>query len=85
MCGAAERLGQIAAVIRRQVEIVHRAGDRQIGIGVEPADERAALVAQIALHLEHVAEQGDGLAGVLRARFAAGGRICGSAPARTDR
>ncbi len=50
--GAGEGLGQHPAVPRRQVEIVHRPGDVEIGIGVEPFDERDALVAQVAFHLE---------------------------------
>ena len=39
-------------MIRREVEIIHGAGDVEIGIGVEAVDEGRALVAQIALHLE---------------------------------
>jgi len=34
------------------VEIVHRAGQIEIAVGVEPLDERRALIAQIALDLE---------------------------------
>lgn len=54
---------QRAAEIRRQVEIVHRPGDIEIGIGVEPVDEGHALVAQVALDLEiGVEAEGDRLA-----------------------
>ena len=35
-----------------EIEIVHRAGDVEIGVGVEPVDEADPLVAQIALDLE---------------------------------
>ncbi len=45
-------LRQIAAGGARRVEIVERAGDEQIGVGVEIAAEFVALVAQIALDLE---------------------------------
>ena len=44
-------------MLGRQIEIIHRPRDRKVRIGVEPGDERAALVPQIALNLEHVAEQ----------------------------
>src|SRR5258708_24467126 len=47
-----ERARQHAVEIRRQVEIIHSAGEIQIGIGVEPLHEADALVAQIALDLE---------------------------------
>jgi len=43
---------QRAAMIRRQVEIIHRPGDVEIGIGVEPIHKAGALMAQIALDLE---------------------------------
>ena len=36
----------------REVEIVHRPGDVEVGIGVEAVDEDRALVAQVALYLE---------------------------------
>ena len=36
----------------REIEIVHRAADVEIGVGVEALDEAAALMAQIAFHLE---------------------------------
>jgi hypothetical protein len=35
-----------------EVEIIHRLGDVEVGIGVEAADELAAAVAQVVLHLE---------------------------------
>src|SRR6267378_805047 len=35
-----------------EVEIIHRPRDVEIGVGVEPVDEGAALMAQIALDLE---------------------------------
>ena len=35
-----------------QVEIVHRPGDVEVGVGIEAVDEGGALVAQIALDLE---------------------------------
>ena len=43
---------QYAAAVLREIEIVHRAGQIEIRVGVEPLDEADALVAQIALHLE---------------------------------
>ena len=50
--GAGEGLGQPAAMVGGEVEIVHRPGHVEIGIGVEAVDEGHALVAQIALDLE---------------------------------
>src|SRR5205085_4255551 len=47
-----ERGGQIAAVLARRVEVVERAGDEQVGVGVEVVAELVALVAQVALDLE---------------------------------
>ena len=47
-----ERIGEHAVVVAGEIEIVHRAREIEIGIGVEALDERDALVAQIALHLE---------------------------------
>ena len=35
-----------------EVEIVHRAGDVEIGVGVEPVGEADPLVAQVAFDLE---------------------------------
>ena len=57
---------QVAVVIGRQVEIVHRPRDRQVRIGVEALHEGAALVAQIAFDLEHLTEQADRLGRVFR-------------------
>ena len=50
--GALEGVGQHAAMVRGQIEIIHGAGDVEIGVGVEAVDEAQALMAQIALHLE---------------------------------
>ena len=50
--GALEGVGQHVAVLGREVEIVHRAGDVEVAVGVEAVDEGRALVAQIALDLE---------------------------------
>ena len=47
-----ERLGEHAAVIGGEVEIVHGAREVEIGVGVEALDEGDALVAQVALDLE---------------------------------
>jgi hypothetical protein len=47
-----EGVGQNAAMIGGEVEIIHRARHVEIGIGVEALDEGHALVAQIALDLE---------------------------------
>ena len=58
---AAEGVGQHAAMLGGEVEIVAGAGDVEIGVGVEAVDEGGALVAQIALHLEVGVEAlGDG-------------------------
>ena len=46
-----EHLHQHAAP-GRQVEVVERLGDVEVGVGVEAAREHLALVAQVALHLE---------------------------------
>ena len=40
------------AVLLGQVEVVHRPGDVEVAVGVEPVDEGRALVAQVALDLE---------------------------------
>jgi hypothetical protein len=50
--GPPEGLGQHAAVVGREVEIVHGARDVEIRVGVEALDEGDALVAQVALDLE---------------------------------
>ncbi len=47
-----EGIGEHAVAVRREIEIVHRAGQIEIGVGIEALDEADALVAQIALHLE---------------------------------
>jgi len=39
-------------VLQRRVEVVERAGDQKVGVGVEVLAELVALVAQIALDLE---------------------------------
>ena len=50
----------------RQVELVERAGDVEVGVGVEAVDERLALVAQVALDLKlHVEVVGLAVRGVL--------------------
>ena len=49
---ALERVGDHAVAVGGEIEIVHRAGQVEIGVGVEALDERAALMAQIGLHLE---------------------------------
>src|SRR6516162_11282778 len=36
----------------REIEVIHRAGDVEIRVGVEAVDKSAALMAQIALDLE---------------------------------
>src|SRR5215467_3204953 len=64
---ALEGVGENAVVIRSDVEIVHRTGEIEIGIGVEALDERDALVAQIALHLEVGVEGERRIVAVLKA------------------
>ena len=44
-------------MLARRVEVVKRAGDQQISVGVEIFAELVALVAQIAFHLEIGAER----------------------------
>ncbi len=34
------------------IEIIHRPGDVEIGVGIEPVGERQPLVPQIAFHLK---------------------------------
>ena len=41
-----------AVTVGGEIEIIHRAGQVEIRVGVEALDERAALMAQIGLHLE---------------------------------
>ena len=48
---AAKRIGNRAEFLR-QIEIIHGAGDIEVGIGVEALDKGRSLVAQIAFHLE---------------------------------
>ena len=73
---AGEGVGQPAAMVGGEVEIIHRAGHVEIGIGVEAVDEGHALVAQIALDLE-VGVEAEGQ----RCRGPADcGRTCGAAP-----
>ena len=60
---AGKGVGQHAAMVGGEVEIVHGARDVEIGVGVEAIDEAQALMAQIALHLEvGVEAEGDLLA-----------------------
>ena len=47
-----EGVGDHPVVVGSEVEIVHRAREIEIGIGVEALDERDALVAQIGFDLE---------------------------------
>src|SRR4029453_6655446 len=51
-CGWRECAGEITASVAGRVEVVERARDQQVGIGVEILGELVALVAQIALDLE---------------------------------
>ena len=47
-----EGVGEHPFAIRREIEIVHCAGQVEVGIRIEPFDEADALVTQIALHLK---------------------------------
>ena len=49
---AREGVGEPPAMLLGEVEIVHRPGDIEVGVGVEPVDEADPLVAQIAFDLE---------------------------------
>src|SRR6185437_3137390 len=49
---ALEAFGQHAVVIGGKIEIVHRAREIEIGVGVEALDERDALMAQVGFHFE---------------------------------
>ena len=49
---AGEGLGQIAVVVGGEIEIIHRARDVEIRIGVKAVDEGIALMTQIAFDLE---------------------------------
>src|SRR3546814_11208365 len=54
-------------MVGREGEIVHRTGDVEIGIGIEPLDERAALMTEIALDLKlRLAEVVDQVRAVLQ-------------------
>ncbi len=64
---AREGVRQPSAMLFRQIEIIHRAGDVEVGIGVEPPGEPAALITQIAFDLKIRIE-----AEALRARAAIG-------------
>ena len=48
-----------------EIEVIHRAGDIQIGVGVEALDELQALVAQVAFDLEIGVERKGGRAAIL--------------------
>src|SRR6202048_1350623 len=50
--GILECIGQAPVVVCGKIEIVHRPGKIQVGVGIEPLDEADPLVAQIALDLE---------------------------------
>jgi nitrogenase subunit NifH len=50
--GVGARPRQVAAEGARRVEVVERAGDQQVGVGVEVVAELVALVAQVAFDLE---------------------------------
>ena len=47
-----ERGRQIAAIFRRNIEIIHGAGNIEIAIGIKAFDKAHALMAQIALNLK---------------------------------
>ena len=57
-------------MLEREVEQVHRARNSEVGVGVEAANEGAALMVQVALHLELVAEQGGRALAQAAAEFA---------------
>ena len=60
---SAKACGSDPLMLGREIEIIHRACDVEIGIGVEPVDKSAALMAQIAFDLEiGVKPIGDGAA-----------------------
>ena len=63
---ALEGVGEHAAMIRGEIEIIHGARDVEIGVGVEPVDEAQALIAEIALHLEVGVEAEGDLVAVLQ-------------------
>ena len=78
---SAEGVGERAAVVGGEVEIVHRPRHVEIGVGVEAVDEGRALMAQIGFDLE-VGVEAEGRLG---RGPAAGGRISGAAPRRRGR
>ena len=49
---AGEGVGEPPAVLLGEVEVVHRPGDVEVGVGVEPVGEADPLVAQVAFDLE---------------------------------
>src|SRR4029079_16544715 len=49
---SAKSVGEDAAVVEREVEVIHGPRHVEIRVCVEPADESRALVAQVRLHLE---------------------------------
>ena len=60
-----EGISQLSAMLFGDVEIIHRAGDEQIAVGVKPLGEPGALIAQIAFHLEiRVEAKTDSLSGL---------------------
>jgi hypothetical protein len=78
---AAKRIGEQPAMLFRQIEIIGRARDVEIGIGVVAIDEADALVPQIAFHLEiGIEAEAD-----LLARLQAAAEFLVSARLRTDR
>ena len=50
--GAAESIREHAVIVGSEIEIVHRARQIEIAVGIEALDERRALITQIALDLE---------------------------------
>ena len=53
-------------MVRGEIEIIHGAGDVEIGVGVEAIDEAQALMAEIALHLEVGVEAEGDLVAILQ-------------------
>src|SRR3546814_5142550 len=45
-------MGEHPAMFLREIEIIHRAGDVEIRVGIEPVGERQPLMAQIAFDLK---------------------------------
>ena len=50
--GAGQRQAQIAAIGAGRIEVIQRAGDQQVGVGIKVIGKLIALVAQVALDLE---------------------------------